>query len=111
MLLAPIEREDELNTHFTELVADHPATATCLTDAYAGFEISGPDADQVLAQGCALDLRPRQAPPGLATFTELFGVRGLLYKPAEARRYRLYVDRSLGHYIGEWLRRAAGLRP
>jgi sarcosine oxidase subunit gamma len=111
LLLAPLEREDELDASFNELVAGHLASATRLTDAYAGFEISGPDADQVLAQGCALDLRPRQAPPGLATFTELFGARGLLYKPAEPSRYRLYVDRSLGHYVGQWLHRAAGQSP
>ena len=111
LLLAPLEREDELKDSFNELVVGRLATATCLTDAYIGFEISGPDADQVLAQGCALDLRPRQAPPGLTTFTEVFGARGLLYKPAEACRYRLYVDRSLGHYVGRWLHRAAGRNP
>jgi sarcosine oxidase subunit gamma len=111
LLLAPLEREDELHARFAELVAGRPASATRVTDAYAGFQVGGPDADDVLAQGCALDLRPRQAPPGLATFTELFGARGLLCKPAEDGPYRLYVDRSLGHYVVQWLHRAAGRRP
>jgi sarcosine oxidase subunit gamma len=111
LLMASLEREDELSAQFDQLVADRPAAALRVTDAYTGFEISGPDTDQVLAQGCALDLRPRHAPSGLATFTDLFGARGLLYKPAEETRYRLYVDRSLGHYLGEWLYRAACRSP
>ncbi len=107
LLRAPLVREAELGARFTQIVAGRLASATLVSDFYAGFDVTGPDALAVLAQGCPLDLHPRRTRPGMASFTDVFGLAGLLYKLDERPAFSLYVERCDADYLGRWLRAAA----
>lgn len=108
LLRCPIEREAEIATHLAQIVTERPASATLVSDLYAGFRLSGPDASQVLAQGCALDLQRHGRDAEFASFTEVFGLRTLLQVEPDGPSYRLDVDRSFADFLRLWLHRAAG---
>ncbi len=70
-----------------------------------GFRLRGAGARTLLAQGCALDLRPASFPPGSAAQT-LLGQSGVLLT-AEHDGFRLAVRTSFAGYVADWLLDAA----
>jgi sarcosine oxidase subunit gamma len=66
-----------------------------------GVRLRGPGARALLAQGCALDLRPASFPPGSAAQT-LLGQSGVLLT-AEDDGFRLAVRTSFAGYVADWL--------
>lgn len=76
------------------------------------FELAGPEARAVLAQGVSLDLHPRAFEPGRCVQTVLARVPVLLHQIDPTPRFRLYVRASFAPYIAEWLKVAiAGIAP
>ncbi|MBM3572816.1 MAG: hypothetical protein FJX52_10755 [Alphaproteobacteria bacterium] len=108
LLRTALAREGELVHAFHGLVADRAANATLVSDAWIGFALSGPEARDVLAQGCPLDLSPRHFALGAATMTELFGSPALIHAEASADGFAIYVEASHADFIESWLARARG---
>jgi heterotetrameric sarcosine oxidase gamma subunit len=69
------------------------------------LELSGPEAADVLARGCALDLHPSVFPPGRCAQTLLARAQVILYRTDE-RTFRLLVRPSYADYLRAWLRDA-----
>lgn len=72
-----------------------------VSDQRTGFRLHGAGARELLALGCALDLRPASFPPGSAAQT-LLGQSGVLVT-AESDGFRLAVRTSFAGYVADWL--------
>ena len=107
LLRAPLAREDELAAALAAATGGRLANSTLVSDMYAGFEVSGPEAGDVLAQGCPINLNPGRFPPGAATSTEMFGVAVLLCHEDEGPSFTAYVENSYFDYVVGRLRRGA----
>ena len=92
------------------VVDPHGAAVVDVSDQRTGFRLHGADARELLALGCALDLRPASFPPGSAAQT-LLGQSGVLLT-SEGDGFRLAVRTSFAGYVADWLLDAATeLRP
>ena len=103
ILRAPIADEDGLLDTLRAEDVPPEISQVLVTDAYALFEISGPDAAQVLAVASPLDLHPSTFPPNGATFTEAFGLKALVVKRDHGAE--LAVERSFGDMTADYLAR------
>lgn len=106
LLLAPLASEDPV---LGQLGTPEPAADTLIlpvSDAYQWFEVSGPQAREVLAVGCPLDLDPGVFGSDGATFTELFSLKALLRASADG--FRVAVDRSHAPLVRDWFARIQG---
>lgn len=65
------------------------------------LELSGEDAADVLARGCALDLHPSVFPPGNCAQTLLARAQVILYC-ADEHVFRLLIRPSYADYVREW---------
>jgi sarcosine oxidase subunit gamma len=72
----------------------------------AVVELGGPNAADVLAKGCSLDLE-RALAPGRCAQTLLARAQVNLHRPDELERYRIFVGASFATYLAAWLADAA----
>ncbi len=79
--------------------------AVDVSDQRTGLLLRGTGARELLAAGCALDLRPASFPPGSAAQT-LLGQSGVLLT-AHDGGFRLTVRTSFAGYVADWLLDAA----
>jgi sarcosine oxidase, subunit gamma len=66
------------------------------------FELVGDDAEDVLAQGCSLDLHPSVFPPGRCAQTLLARAQVILHR-TDATTFRILVRPSFSNYLLAWL--------
>ena len=66
------------------------------------FRLGGPNASQTLASGSGLDFRPEKYPLHTCCRTRLAQVAAVIVAAA-AGRFDVYVDRSYGTYLTNWL--------
>ena len=79
--------------------------ATDASDALACFVISGRDARGLLAMGSGVDFDPRAFAPGHCVRTR-FARIAVVVHCVGVDRFELIFDRSVAHYLEQWLRRA-----
>ena len=79
------------------------AAAVDVSANRVAFELSGPDAADVVAQGCSLDLD--QFLPGRCAQTLLARAQVILYRP-DAATFRILVRPSFAGYLRAWLQDA-----
>jgi len=106
LLCAPLETEEAL---LQQLLAPAPPLDTLIvpvSDAYAWFALCGPEAREFMAVGCPLDLEPQLFGPDAATFTEVFGLKTLLWRRADG--FELAVERSHEALVADWFARIQG---
>lgn len=103
----PLARESELRQLTERYREQTDVSITLLTDYYAGFDLHGPEVRETLAQATPLNLDPGAFGEGAVTYTEFFGLTGLI-RCLGAVRYRVHVERSYADFILARLRRAAG---
>lgn len=80
--------------------------ATDASDALTCFEVYGANARRLLAMGSGIDFDERAFSPGRCVRTRLAKVAAVIHYVA-ADRFELIVDRTVAHYLEEWLRRSA----
>jgi sarcosine oxidase subunit gamma len=66
------------------------------------FELAGDDVEDVLAQGCSLDLHPSVFPPGRCAQTLLARAQVILHR-TDPERFRIFVRPSYAPYLRTWL--------
>ena len=92
LLLAPAEKENQL----LDTLAPHNPAMDCrivlVSDAYTFFTVTGNQADEILAIASPLDIRPINFPENAVTYSELFGIRGLIMRRQNG--YLIAVERS-----------------
>ncbi|MFC0432856.1 sarcosine oxidase subunit gamma [Kutzneria buriramensis] len=94
--------EDQLRT----ALGDTPGSVVDVSANRVVYELSGPDARDVLEQGCAIDLHPRAFGPGRCAQTMLARANVILHQVDAAPTYRLLVRPSFAGYLTSWLRDA-----
>ena len=87
-------------------LAAFEASAVEIGEAFTGFAVSGPNARDVLAKGCTIDLHPRAFHTGAVVQTNLGKAQVALFQIDEDA-YRIYIRRSFAEYLWLWLEDAA----
>jgi sarcosine oxidase subunit gamma len=83
---------------------DYPEAAA-VVDVSANrvcFELTGDDVEEVLAQGCSLDLHPSVFAPGRCAQTLLAKAQVILHR-TERETFRIFVRPSFAPYLRGWL--------
>jgi sarcosine oxidase subunit gamma len=83
------------------------ATVVDQSDGKAVLRISGPQAREVLAKGCSLDLNPRVFKPGSAGTTPVVLIDCVIWQVDEAPSYDLAVPTSFAESFWSWLTASA----
>ena len=82
--------------------------ATSIGDARTGISIEGARAAEVLARGTGIDLHPAVFPEGRVCNTRLAQLAVMLARPPAGKGFQVWVDRSAGAWLWQWLLDAAG---
>jgi sarcosine oxidase subunit gamma len=97
LLLASAEKEAQL----LDSLAPHDPELDCrivlVSDAYSFFSVRGNQADDILAIASPLDIRRINFPDNAASYTELFGIRGLVLRRQNG--YSVAVERSYADMV------------
>ena len=83
-----------------------------LTDVSAGrrrWSLFGPQAQDLLAQACTLDMHPSVFGPGQCAQSLFAQVPVLIIKGSGADHFDLIADQSCRTYLDSWFQRAQGL--
>ncbi len=103
---------DELAGELAAAVADRGGSVTDVGDARAAIVLRGPNARDVLAKGCPLDLHPDAFRPGHCAQSLLARAAVILHRRADeaggGASFEIYVARSFAEYLWAWLEDAAG---
>jgi heterotetrameric sarcosine oxidase gamma subunit len=108
---APAAEEGRLSASLAAAI-DPVANAdmALVTDQFEAFDLIGPGAADILAQGTALDVASGSFAADAMTATEMFGASILLERSGSlAGGFVLYIERSFGDWLERWLHAAAGL--
>lgn len=81
--------------------------ATPIGDARTGIALRGPRAADVLLRGSGLDLHPDVFGTGRVSNTRLAQLAVMMARPAADDGFHLWVDRSAGAWLWQWLLDAA----
>lgn len=107
LLTCPPDEVTALSDGLREALADIHAAIVDVSDGRVALRLAGPNARDVLAKGCPLDLHPRAFATGSCAQSLLAKAVVLLHLPDDdARRgptFDLYVARSFAHYLFAWL--------
>lgn len=85
-----------------QTLTDCVYNAVDYSSALAVFRVSGKIAEQVLASGTGVDLRPEHFPADSCCRTKLAQIAAIVVAVSE-RQFDVYVDRSYEGYITSWL--------
>jgi sarcosine oxidase subunit gamma len=104
LLRAPIEREDDLLAITKPDTAPLDTSIVLVSDTLRFFNIDGPDAPQIVAIACPLDTHPSVFPTNAVTYTEIFGIKGLLARRGDG--FEIAVESSFADMVEDYLQRA-----
>lgn len=79
------------------------ASAVDVSAQRTTIDLTGPNARDVLAHGCSLDLHPHSFGPGRCAQTTLAKAQVVLHQLDAAPTYRVLVRASFATYLAEWL--------
>jgi sarcosine oxidase, subunit gamma len=98
----------ELEAQLRAAVGEHGGAAVDVSAQRTTLRLSGPDAREVLAKGCSLDLHPSVFTKGTAaqTMLALAGVVLIALNDA-GTDYGILVRSSFARYLADWLNDAA----
>lgn len=98
---APLDGIGDLTARLRAAVG--PAgTAVEVSDTRLTYRIAGPDALDLLAKGCALDLHPQVFPAGRSALCAFAQLHALLVKVAEEPAFHLFVPRGARRHVENW---------
>ena len=103
---APAARKDALEALRSALGDLHHAVAD-VTESRTVLRLSGPNARDLLAQGCALDFHPGVFQPGMCAGSHLALTHVTIHQVAEGPVYEIHVHRSFADYLWRWLEAAS----
>jgi sarcosine oxidase, subunit gamma len=107
LVTAPAAGAPDLLGRLSGALAGRHATVTDLSAARAAIEISGKRARELLEKGCGIDLHPRAFGPGCCAQTLLARLPVIIDQLGAAPVYRVFVRRSAGRWLSDWLIDAA----
>lgn len=106
LILLPHGAVQDALAQMDELLSGHHALALDISDTRSVFEIGGPDAREVLAKLCPVDLDPAVFRPGELRRTRAAQVPVALWQSGD-HAFRLICFRSVAVYVFDLLKGAA----
>ena len=107
LLLAPAGDAHGIAKQLASALAGIPHSLVDVSARQVALQVSGPDASDLLNNGCPLDLDPAAFPPGMCTRTIIGKAEAVLWRKSAAE-YHLEVWRSFAGYVVDWLQEAGG---
>ena len=108
LLLAPVEDLCRIQAELSTALAGIAHSLVDVSHRQLAYAVTGPDARDVLASGCPLDLDPDVFPVDMCTRT-LFSKSEIVLWRRSAEEYHLEVARSFSAYVLGWMREALTL--
>ncbi|MCC6535677.1 MAG: sarcosine oxidase subunit gamma [Burkholderiales bacterium] len=108
LVVSETQASGELCARLRQALRGVHAAVTEVGDARIVYAVAGPNARDVFAKGCPLDLHPRAFRPGQCAQTLLGKVSVLIHQVGQDPAYEVYVARSFADYAWAWLVTAAG---
>ena len=105
LLLAPPGEGDAMIAALENSLAGQPHSLVDVTHRQVALSVVGPQARDLLASGCPLDLAPDSYPVDMCTRT-LFAKAEVVLWRRSAEEYHLETGRSFSGYVLGWLREA-----
>lgn len=104
IIACPAEQTEDWLARIDEAIGDQFAMASSIGEGFCILRLRGDAACGVLARGAALDLYGAAGEDGVVSHTRLAGVEVTLHVLGGGRRsFDLYVPRSLGDHVRQWL--------
>ena len=97
LLLASADQENQLLDSLAPNDPELDCRIVHVSDSYSIFTIVGKQADDIMAIASPLDTRPTKFADNGATYTEFFGIRGLVVRRSDG--YIIAVERSYADMI------------
>ena len=97
----------QLARDLRETLAGECAAVTEVGESRTCIRVTGPNARDLIAKGCPLDLHPRVFGPGACAQGQLAKAGVLIHQIDEEPTYDIYVLRSFAEYLWLWLEDAA----
>lgn len=108
LILAPEGASDRVQDTVREALGDDFGAVTDVSCQRTVLEIAGPDARNLLAKGCAIDLHPRSFGRDRCAQTMLARAQVVLVcRDADTPVFRVLVRSSFARYLADWLTDAA----
>lgn len=104
LLRADLAEEAMLEALLRPAEAPEDISIVRVSDTLAFFRLTGPEAGEIMAIACPLDLHPSRFGTDAACFTECFGLKALVTRCAGG--FDLAVDQSYAAMTSEYLDRA-----
>lgn len=103
LLRADLDHEAPLETALRPSEAPPETSIVRVSDTLAWFRITGPDAAEVMAVACPMDLHESRFGPEAASFTEAFALRALVTRCKGG--FDVAVEQSFGPMVTDYLAR------
>lgn len=100
---APAGSEEKLVADLRQAFTGQHAAVIDVSESRTVISISGPDAREILARGCSLDLHPRVFGPGQCAQTGLTKANVLIDQRDSVPSYDIYVLKSFADYLWQWI--------
>jgi len=107
LLVTPPHAQGALAARLEQALVGQHVAVTDVSAGQCAIAVSGPNARELLAKGCGLDLHPRSFGPGRCAQTLLAKASVLICQWNEPPGYELFVRRSYSEYLWRWLQAAA----
>ncbi len=104
ILRAPLSQEQSLAGRLMPESCPSDISIVRISDTLTFFGISGPDAPEVMAIACPLDLHASVFLEGMITYSEVFGIKALVSHYDGG--FEFAVEQSFGDMIVDYLNRA-----
>lgn len=108
LILTPPGAEAGIIARLREVLGSVHAAVTDVSGNRARLRLSGPNARDVLAKGCSLDLHPRRFAPGQCAQTLIVRADAILHQIDDRPSYDIFPRRSFAEYLWMWLADAMG---
>ncbi len=104
ILRADIEQEEALIAALKPESAPPDISIVRISDTLTFFQVTGPDADQIMAIACPLDLHPSVFSKDAVTYSEVFSLKALVQRIDGG--FEFAVEQSFGNMVDDYLDRA-----
>ena len=103
LLRADLKKEEALDAALRPAESPPEISIVRVSDTLAWFRITGPDAAEVMAVACPMDLHDSRFGPDGASYTEAFGLKALVTRCEGG--FDLAVEQSFGPMVTDCLAR------
>ncbi|EEE35762.1 hypothetical protein RKLH11_3363 [Rhodobacteraceae bacterium KLH11] len=104
LLRAARDAEERLEQRLKPTNCPADISIVRVSDTLTFFHVTGPDAADVMAIACPLDLHETVFPPDAVTYSEFFGLKALVTRCEGG--FECAVEQSFGDMVADYLARA-----